>query len=155
MSRLNRKKCLDSALRLLGHRDHSCSELRRKLRQRGFEAEQIDTAIDKCRRLNYLDDGKFSDIYAEQLRRKGYGPVRIAQMLKGKGVADDHIGNALSRHCDNGQQIEDCRSALAKKIRSTGHGEVDAALKARLFRFLSGRGFLPDIIRQVLHEGLD
>jgi len=125
------------------------------LRQRGFAADDIDAAVSECRRLNYIDDGKFSDLYALHLRRKGYGSTRIAHVLKTKGVSGEHIDRAVKRHCDDHQQIEDCRRALAKKLRTTNRDQPQEALKRRLFRFLNGRGFSLDIIHQVIGEGLD
>jgi regulatory protein len=143
-------KCLDAALRLLGRRDHSAAELNRKLSQRGFEPEQIASAIAECERMHYLDDAKFCQMVTLQQRRKGYGIVRIAQMLRTKGLSANQIDESLNRNCSEMDQIEDCRRVLLKKLRSCA---TDAgSMTERLHRFLLSRGFTSATIFRVLDE---
>lgn len=146
--------CLNSALRLLARRDHSCLELSRKLQQRGFDKDQIQPTIDKCLLFNYLDDEKFAQLYTLQLQRRGYGPRRIRQMLSAKGIAPHLIADTLQRNCDESKECEDCRTVLAKKLKALSCEQHEVIPKARLFRFLSGRGFSPATIRQILDDAL-
>lgn len=144
-------KCLNAALRLLGRRDHSTTELRRKLSQRGFAPGHIAFAIAECERMQYLDDAQFCRMYTLQQRRKGYGILHIARMLKTKGLSDSQIDESLSRNCSDRDQIEDCRQVLAKKRRSYSPAN-DAGTMRRLYRFLLNRGFTPATVFQVLKE---
>src|SRR5438045_1157242 len=50
----------DAAIRLLGVRPHGEVELRRKLARRGCPPEQVDEALERARRLGYLDDRAFA-----------------------------------------------------------------------------------------------
>lgn len=147
MADLN-KKCLDAALRLLGRRDHSRVELSRKLRRKGYQNEHIASAVDTCLRLDYLDDEKFCRVYARQLRRRGYGALRIPQMLKDKGLSSDLVEASIGNLCGYDAQLDDCIVVLEKKLKRGPSGRDEN--KDRLIRFLSNRGFSFDVIREAL-----
>jgi regulatory protein len=144
--------CFAAALRLLARRDHSCAELSGKLEERGFSRNQIQRAVDRCLRFYYLDDERFALAYAEQLQRRGYGCRRIQQMLADKGVAHETISGCLEALCSDAVQIRDCRKAVIKKLNKNPSPDASPEAKAKLHRFLLGRGFSPTIIRQVLDE---
>ena len=146
------KKCLDTALRILARRDHSCFELSAKLLERGFVQDHIQWVVDECLRLDYLDDSRYAVTYTEKLMRKGYGSRRIKQVLAAKGVSSRIITICLDSLCHNNAEIRTCRQALLIKISRNRSDAASAAAKARLYRFLLGRGFEPDIIRQVMEE---
>ena len=151
----NPKDCLAAALRLLTRRDHSRWELTRKLIDRGFSQGQIKSAVSQCLHLNYLDDERYATGYTRQLQRKGYGRHRIQQMLTAKGLNFQIIADCLEACCPDKVQIQGCRQAMLKKLKSGQPMEDTAEAKARLYRFLFRRGFSPAIIRQVMEEGLD
>lgn len=146
------RSCLDKALRLLGRRDHSCRELSQKLKQRGFTADVIAAAIATCVERNYLDDRRFCGVYTGQLRRRGYGVMRIVQKLKEKGIADAHIHESIDRSCQEASQIEDCRKVVDRRIPVDHPLPSDEKGRDRLFRFLYQRGFSSDVIISALRE---
>jgi len=145
------RKCLNAALRLLGTRDHGSVELRRKLSQRGFEASQIERVLAECERLAYLDDRKFCDLIVSQQRRKGYGILRITQVLRDKGLCAAYIEAGLRQACCDLNQLADCRRIMHRKLKTLDTAENNA-LKQKLFRFLQRRGFPPSTIVSVLDE---
>lgn len=144
--------CRDTALRLLGRREHSVAELRRKLQQRGFSADTIDEVLADCRRLGYVDDDRFARLYSKQLRRRGYGRLRIEQMLNSKGLSAARVADCVADHCAEAGQIEDCRRVLHKKLQTVSEEATAPRTEARLYRFLMQRGFASAVIRQVLDE---
>jgi regulatory protein len=147
------RDCFSVALRLLAQRDHSCLELSGKLVDRGFHQDQVQRAVDRCLRLRYLDDERFACAYIEQLQRRGYGCHRIQQRLVAKGVAHQIISTHLEPCCCDAVQIRDCRKAMAKKLKGSLHADDSSGARAKMYRFLSNRGFSPAIIRQVLDQG--
>lgn len=147
------KACLNTALRILGRRDHSSRELERKLKQRGYKCDDIQKVLAECRHFNYLDDRKYAFSQIHYLRDKGYGTHRIRQTLKTKGISPDLIAEAIEAKCNEIDQFRDCRRALAKKRRQSGmEGLVSAEDKKRLYRFLYQRGYPPAIIQQAMDE---
>ncbi len=156
MNRQTDKSCLSAALRLLGRRDHSCFELSQKLKQRGFSGDMISPVIAACIEMKYLDDGRFCEGYADRLRRKGYGVLRIVQKLKAARIDAAYIQKTIDRQCPEESQIEDCRKAFQKKRVSQtepGHPEILCERdRSRLFRFLQQRGFGSEVIVKVMNE---
>jgi regulatory protein len=146
------KKCLDAALRLLTSRDHSCAELAQKLKQRGFGTQDTKQAIDECIRFGYLDDERFSLTFLRQLVRKGYGPKQIQQRMRSKGISDATIAEVLLHNFPESMQVETCRMTANKKLSSAAFVAKSGELNVRLYRFLCGRGFNPEVIRQVLDQ---
>lgn len=151
-SRNNPKDCLAAALRLLARRDHSRSELSRKLVERGFPQDEIKAAISECLRLDYLDDERYATDFTQLLQRKGYGRHRIRQMLIAKGLTLQVIAACLDVCCPDAMQIRGCRRAMFKKLKGDKRMQDSAEARARLYRFLYSRGFSSSIIRQAMDE---
>ena len=147
MPEANPKPCLNTALRILARRDHSCSELKQKLTMRGFQDTQIKAAVAECLRLSYLDDHRFALGCLRRLRRKGYGRRRIHQALRTKGISDGLIEETFKKHYPLREQLEDCRNAMEKKIRKTAIPK-----QQQIYRFLLQRGFAASHISGVIRE---
>ena len=144
------KQCLNAALLLLSRRDHSCRELRIKLRQRGHCKAAVEWAVDRCLHFNYLDDRKYARRRTLMLRKKGYGPYRIRRDLLEKGVLEQLVAAALEDSYETDSQNEDCRTVLAKKLKSARDTSDIPALRKKLYRFLINRGFNQETARHEL-----
>lgn len=146
------KSCYQKALQILARRDHSCAELMRKLRSRGFGISEIEPVIRECRRLGYLNDNRFAEIYVNQLQRKGYGINTIKQKLFAKGIPEAVIQDNLTPYGADNAQLELCRRVLAKKLKPFAGDNPSEAQAPKLYRYLLSRGFPSHIIRQILDE---
>ena len=149
------RHCLQTALRLLGRRDHGIQEIKDKLWRKGFSTATIESTLSECIRMDYLNDEKFT---AKSVRRninQGYGPQRIKQKLLSIGIAENLIASALTIHFNHEQQTVACRQVFKKKYKAESHQPDQTKIKAKLYRFLYARGFSPDIIRQVMSSELD
>ena len=60
-----------TALRLLNRRDYGTTELMRKLQEKAFPPDQIETVVERCIELGYLDDGRYAAARARSLMRQG------------------------------------------------------------------------------------
>lgn len=132
------------ALRLLALRPHSTAELRRKLRQRGCPAEEVEEVLGRAAAHGYLDD----DAYARALvsrRAAARGPALIAAELAAKGVSRSLAAVALE-----GVSREDQVAAAARLAGSLSMRDPNRAA-ARLQR----RGFSWDVIREALRVELE
>jgi regulatory protein len=148
----SRKTCYQKALQILTRRDHSCDELSRKLHSRGFETQQVEAAIRECRHLNYINDDRFADTYANQLQRKGYGINSIKHKLYTKGVPETVIETVLAAYGTDKAQLKLCRQVLAKKMKPIAGEDLPEGQAAKLYRYLFNRGFPGHIIRQTMDE---
>ena len=75
---------LDAALRILGVRDHSVSEMEKKLQARGFEEAEISSAVDRLVDYKYLDDQKFASLVARS--HTGLGRRGLSNEMKKRGI---------------------------------------------------------------------
>lgn len=146
------KACLDKAINILARRDHSCAELKKKLRSRGFNQQAITDTIKTCERLGYLNDARFTESYINQLERKGHGINAIRHKLFSRGVSSEIIDIHLRDHHNDIHQLNLCRQVLAKKIERNHNGKASVDQIPKLNRFLYSRGFEGHIIKKTIEE---
>jgi len=85
------------AIGLLSRREHSILEIKRKLKQKSFEDDEIEQVVQRLLENNLLSEERFTESYINMRKRKGYGPVRIAQELRQRGVDTDFFESFLDR----------------------------------------------------------
>jgi len=148
-------RLLDRAMRILGMRDHSEQEFRRKLTapvmtKTGPEPvdateDDINNVVSWCYENRYLDDARFARQFIASRSRKGYGPARIRQELTQKGI-DRETGEEAMRESDI-DWIEIAREQAQRK-----YGDPLPAVfadKVKVQRFLLYRGFLMEDIKEL------
>ncbi|MDR0884054.1 MAG: recombination regulator RecX [Oscillospiraceae bacterium] len=109
--------CYDKALDLLARRAHSVAELTRKLAERGYSEEQIDSTIARLEDYGFLNDQAYATHLAEKLRdSRGFAPRRIAQELRQRGVQRDETEETLSALSEDFDAGEAIRALLAGKF---------------------------------------
>ena len=148
-------RVLDRAMRILGMRDHSEQEFRRKLtapvmtktRPEPVDAteDDINNVVNWCYENRYLDDARFARQFIASRSRKGYGPARIRQELTQKGI-DRETAEEAMRESDI-DWIEIAREQAQRK-----YGDPLPAVfaeKVKVQRFLLYRGFLMEDIKEL------
>jgi regulatory protein len=149
-AKTSHQQAMNTAVRILTHRDHSKYELRQKLRQRGFTSKVIDTVVVECERFGYIDDKRTARIYILQLKRKCFGKRYIQQALKRKRLSGAAIEKILSENYPGADEYEHAGRLLEKKMKTF---ERVADLKKRrekIYRFLYSRGFSTTVIRDLV-----
>ena len=125
------------AVGLLSRREHSVLEIKRKLKLKGFEENEIEQVVQRLLDNNLLSEERFTESYINMRKRKGYGPVRIAQELRQRGVDEDFFesfldrGNVEWRHVMQRQHEKKYGNELADEF----------AEKAKRAKYLQSRGF--------------
>jgi regulatory protein len=79
------------AIAYLARRDFSASDLRRKLKDRGFTESAIDSVIAELEASNVVNDERYGENVVAYRARRGQGPARIRQELKRSGLASEAI----------------------------------------------------------------
>jgi len=138
----------ESAIYLLSRRDHGVYELAQKLATKGYEAEEVETAIQFCLDSNYLDDLRYAKSQIRQHISKGNGKLRIFQDLKLKRVAETDINLAFDEEETDWYQL--ARNVALKKFK--GVKAKDQKEYAKQVRFLQYRGFDFEQINYALSE---
>jgi len=139
------------ALGLLAAREHSREELARKLLARGFAADAVDGAIESLVNAGLIDEDRLADAYVSERLRKGFGPLRIREELRAKGLSDERI----APHIHLAQQDLLRRVAAAHDKRFGPGAPADAKERARRVRFLEQRGFPLDLVSRYLRGGAE
>jgi regulatory protein len=135
-----------AAMNLLARREHTVRELRNKLQRRFSDDEKINEQLSRLIEERLQSDMRFAASYARQRISRGYGPVRLREELRERGVSEDDVTAALDE-----VEIDWC--ALAVEVIQKKFGAlapIDIQDKARRARFMQYRGFATDHYRQLL-----
>ncbi|HAT6979005.1 TPA: recombination regulator RecX [Legionella pneumophila] len=141
-------KAFDSALCLLSRREHCAMELCDKLKQKGFNLNDVQNALHECQRLGYQSDERYVESYIRARIHQGYGPLKIIQELKNKGVDPELIQSVLQEERDN--WVDYALRAWEKKFKRQDDFSYSEMQKQQ--RFLLYRGFDRDVISKVFKE---
>lgn len=83
------------ALGLLVRREHSRRELKRKLKDRGKESEEIAMALEILSRQDFQNDERFAFALARSRQSAGYGPNRIRAEMHQHGLGAELAERAI------------------------------------------------------------
>lgn len=130
-----------SALGLLARREHSCHELQQKLLQRFPDtSESIHPVLMRLIDEGYQSDARYVEVYIRSRMNKGFGPQRLRQELRLRGIKQHVIDDAFRRMSQEseGKHIENLLLLWNKKFKSL---PKDSREKFRQMNFLRYRGF--------------
>jgi len=133
------RRAYAQCIKLLGARDHSSTELRRKLVRRDMDEAAIASALAACREANHVDDDRYARSYAEQLLERGRGPMAIRAKLRERGIASDLAGDAVEAL--EADWVERAQSTLEHRFARNAIADDEPKAEARIARFLQSRGF--------------
>ncbi len=141
------RRAYAAALKMLGRRDYFFEELKRKLRRKGHAPEAVETALERCRELGYLDDRRIAVRFGEvRAGDRGWGPARVRAELRARGV-EGSIAESAAR-LPPALHERALESALRKaEIRSASSWWRGREGRARMISSLVRRGFEPQEAR--------
>ena len=144
--RRKQKPVRDCALTLLEYRDRTEQEMRRKLKEREYGAEEIEETIAFLTEYHYIDDKEYARRYV-RTHSDHKSIRRIFGELEQKGIRREFIEEGLA------ELPVDEEAQIAAWIRKKGcipgeHLEADQYRK--LMAGLGRRGYSYDAIRRVM-----
>lgn len=144
-----------AALRLLTGRDRSEAELKQKLLQLGFSAEQAEEALEYCRGYGYLDDRRYALERARMLLRNGRGiGSRILLDLRKRGISAT-VAQAALEEAGRDFDTEDLlRQQLERRFPGFCYERADDKLKRRVVSYFQRRGYRLEQIFSLLNSRL-
>jgi regulatory protein len=96
--KLDRQQLWDYALRILGQREHSISELRQKLARRAASPAEVDETMLRLREAGLTDDKRFAEAFASsRLNDRGFGRQRVLRDLQSKRVSNTDAAAAVDQ----------------------------------------------------------
>lgn len=132
------------ALRYLSAREHSRSELERKLRPHEEAPGQLAQVLDELQAKDFISETR---VVESVINRKAtrFGAARVRHELLGKGLGAELVAEAMQGL--KSTELERAREVWRKKF---GEPAVDPAGRAKQMRFLAARGFGGEAIRRVV-----
>lgn len=132
------KKIREGAVRYLARREYSKVELRRKLLVKfpGL-ASEIDAELANLAETGLQSDSRFAESFLRSRADSGFGPRRIRQELRAKGVDEADVDEAFQECGIDWRQRR--REVCLKKFAVLDSD--DRVLKGKIARFVQYRGF--------------
>lgn len=125
----------DIAVRYLTRREYGIEELTQKLIQRGADSSAAEQVVADLADENLVSDQRFAEMFVRTRMHQLNGPVKIRAELRGRGIADHLVTQAMP---DDQDAWFDIASRWAGK---RCYGELDYAGRAKIYRGLMNRGF--------------
>jgi regulatory protein len=139
-----RKNCL----RLLSRREYSRLELQNRLQAKGWADNLIQGVLADLAAEGWQSDSRFADNYARQRIGKGYGPLRIENELRLRGIEDFDLESIVEDAADGWVALLE-KVYLRKYAHASG---ISIKEWARRNRFLLQRGFTGESIRTLVKK---
>lgn len=144
------RSCYNKALDLLARRPHFRRELAAKLAARGFDDDEIASALDRLEEKRFLDDRQAArDFAARRLEREPIGRRRLLAELARRGASEDDAREAV----DAVYPEDDAELAAAAAER--WRRRTAAPRREALARHLERRGFSGHAIVSALRTAAD
>lgn len=141
-----RQDGIDLALKKLTNRKTE-NEIRTLLSSENFDEEIIDEVLDYLIEYGFVDDEAYALLFCRDKRNiNGYGPVKIAYILRQKGIDDATIAHGLEEYTAEIEQAK-IASIVEKKYLRDG---ILIKEREKIIRFLLSRGFHYGEIKEVL-----
>jgi len=136
---------------LCAYQERCSQELERKMRTWGLDQEDRDALLADLISNNFLSEERFTEAYVSgKVNIKRWGKIKIRQHLKQKAISDYSIKKAL-------EGIEDevyfgNLKRLTEHKYATLKGPDDYNKKVKLYRYLSGKGYEMEYVREIVEE---
>lgn len=139
------KQALSRVMRLLARREYSEQEICRKLGNE-YPATILAVVIARCRALDWLNEARMMAVFIRSRANRGYGPIRVMQELRFKGLPAEPIKLALDA-CE----IDWFAMAKQQAVRKVSEpATLDRIARGKLLAYLQRRGFTSEQARYAL-----
>ena len=146
----NQKKVLDRLQAQCSKREYCIKDVREKaLKALDGDADAAAEVVKSLVDDRFVDEARYAWAFArEKASIQGWGPLKITFQLRGKGISDEAIREALSE-VDSSSSEAKLRNLAVSKYRLLS-GDPQSRLK--LLKYLLSRGYSYDEIAPVVEE---
>ena len=150
-SNIDKHEALGQMQKLCSGREKCSFDIRYKLRSTVLSEEDKEWVVDQLQKDRFVDDERYAGFYVrDRLRFSKWGKMKIRQALENKQIQDNIIRKVLNA-INEEEYLNILRDELRKKQQSI-NDKNPWSVKAKLFRFGSGRGFEAGRIYRVIDE---
>ena len=133
---------------MLTRREHAEKELAHKLIARGYPRDEINELMQSLKSEGLQSDSRYTEAYIHSRVAKGYGPVRIQQELKERGIPPEMASACMEDEMFDWQEL----IAAARQKKFGDRPVKDYNDQAKQSRFLQYRGFTSEQIRELFRN---
>ncbi len=142
-----------AALDYLSYQARTTAEVRRKLREKGFDAAAVEDALAYVARHGYLDDEAYARAYVRgRFAGRGLGPERLRQELLRRGVDRETVEGALGDLVEAEDLLEAALRQGRPRWRALAHEPDARKRRQKTLAFLVRRGFAFDLARDAVER---
>lgn len=142
---------LTKAMKLCAAREYCSSEIENKLEKWGVAAADRERILRTLIKDKFIDNYRYSVAFAnDKFRQNRWGKIKIAVMLKSKGIDEKTIQQAVGS-INEKEYLDTLRKLLATHRKSV-RAKSSYEFKGKLARFALSRGFEPELVYQILEE---
>ena len=139
------------ALKMLGRRELSESQIRQRLVRKGHTEEDIDAAVKRLKDERAIDDARVAEAIARtETAIKRRGKLRVRRQIEQAGIAPAVARQALDSVFEDLDDDALLQAALGRRLRGDRLIADDREFN-RLYRYLAAQGFESDRILKVLN----
>jgi regulatory protein len=151
LKKYNFTEVLQKLRRYCAYQERSHQEVKRKLYEWGFDADDSAKVIVQLMEESLLNEERFAKAVAGgKFRQKGWGRRKITQSLKAKGINEKLIAASL-KEIDT-EAYEKKLSVLLEKKMDTLKGEHYLGKKQKLSRFGISKGYEPELVYKIIQQ---
>ena len=141
---------------LCAYQERCAYELEQKMIQWGVDCEDRDRLLAFLIEHNYLNEERFAEAFTSgKVNIKRWGRIKIKSELKRRRISEYSIRKALNA-IDPEVYISNLQKLAQQKLNISTKEKNVLVLKVKIYRFLTGKGYEQDLIREevdaLLHE---
>lgn len=131
-------------------REYSVSDIRKKaLKLLDGDTSKTEEVVNSLIKDKFVDDLRYASAFArEKASISGWGRVKIAYMLRAKGISDDIVNEAMS-DVDEGKSKDKMERIISAKYKTL---KSDPQWKIKLIRYSLSRGYQYDEIMEHINS---
>lgn len=142
-------KYLDKAMNYCSRSEHCIEDIRQKLWNWKVPVEEHDKIITTLVENNFINESRYAIAFVkDKFRFNHWGRIKIRMMLKAKKIGTATIDDALS--CIDEEEYIDVLKSLVESESKKIKAATDYERKAKLLRYVAGRGFEPSLASELI-----
>jgi regulatory protein len=148
-NKMRLQEARDNAFRLLGYRMRSIAEMKKRLKEKDFDEEEVEKTIQYLIEKKYLNDEEFGKAFVkEKVKNKKIGPRALKSEIYSHYLSPELIESLIQEVYREFDLIDLIESHLNKR-KIVKNILLDHKDKNKLTNFLTRKGFYWDTIQAV------
>ncbi len=143
-------QALNRAAQLCSKGEQCPSDIYEKAQEWGLSEDEAARLVGYLTQEKYLDEARFVHAFVnDKFTYQHWGKIKIAYMLRMKGIADSLIENTIDDVISPEDYLEACVELVRVKVKDLSL-PLCPADRAKVYRFAAQRGFETSVVSKAL-----